>query len=522
MENKKIIPLALFAIALLIFVIPERAFALQQVTVDVFNSTASNAREVEYESGTIKSWFILSSVTSTTSKLERVSATTDTLSLSKTLLLEPNHTTIPNTASGLTCSTSFCYVTLQQNAPFTATWQIQKYSTSTLTLVSYYNWTLSFGGGTKPRLGDATTLYGTEDCNGAPYYRLGFFALNDTTHLASFTPYGACGSSGLGTVVLHQSLANKAIERIGTTTDTVFNIWRTDTGVTKCSTANIGVQSGVLYSSTLSRWVITRSTSIVLVDDSCATTVISSCTSCPTFSSTWEVAENPSPGVHEIYISGATSGSTTTVIALDATSTATIGNMKFLFNVNNGGTAPNSFNSRLMDSGVGTGNTGHQVGFHAVNDFVIEQIEGAPAEEGDQQQSEFCAQPENVNLLTCRLETVPALAQVSASETFGNSTLHICQQIKLCDPNNDDIKTNGLGYLLVAIGLGVMTAIFWLASGGKLKDIPTFVWFIGTLCVLGAFTAFQFVDVTFFIVGILVIIALASAKIVQNLDLGGF
>lgn len=85
-----------------------------------------------------------------------------------------------------------------------------------------------------------------------------------------------------------------------------------------------------------------------------------------------------------------------------------------------------------------------------------------------------------------------------------------------------DIRFNGVGYMIVAIGLGILISMFFLASKGDLNRIPTFVWFIGTLAVVGALTGFGFVDVTFFIIGILVIIALASAKILSTLELGGF
>lgn len=109
----------------------------------------------------------------------------------------------------------------------------------------------------------------------------------------------------------------------------------------------------------------------------------------------------------------------------------------------------------------------------------------------------------------------------SASETVGNSTNFIFSQVGLV-PAGSNIKTNGVGYAMVAVTEGILISMFFLATKGDIKQIPNFVWVIGTLAVLGACTAFGFVDVTFFLIGILVIIALASAKILSTLELGGF
>ena len=104
-----------------------------------------------------------------------------------------------------------------------------------------------------------------------------------------------------------------------------------------------------------------------------------------------------------------------------------------------------------------------------------------------------------------------------ASQSFGNSTNDLFVQIGLV-PEGSDIRTNGVGYILVAVGLGLLIAIFFLASQGELGKIPTFVWVLGALVVVGMFAAFQVIDPTFFIMAILVIIALASAKILSALE----
>lgn len=92
----------------------------------------------------------------------------------------------------------------------------------------------------------------------------------------------------------------------------------------------------------------------------------------------------------------------------------------------------------------------------------------------------------------------------------------------LINSTNTNVKTNGTGYILVMVAFGVLTAMFWLASGGDLGRIPTFVWFIASLGVLGMAVGIGLIDVTFFIIGAIAVIALATARILSTLELGGF
>lgn len=139
---------------------------------------------------------------------------------------------------------------------------------------------------------------------------------------------------------------------------------------------------------------------------------------------------------------------------------------------------------------------------------------------GQSPNEEFCSLPENANILICRLEESPPLT--GASELLNQSSTNIVCMIGLLSctqdsdgnftPDNPDIKTNGVGYLITIIAFGILISIFWLASGGRLGDIPTFVWFIATLAILGLMVGFDFLDVTFLLIGVIAIVALAVAK----------
>lgn len=124
----------------------------------------------------------------------------------------------------------------------------------------------------------------------------------------------------------------------------------------------------------------------------------------------------------------------------------------------------------------------------------------------------FCSQPENVNLLTCRL-----LAQggvfTGPSETIQQGANKIFIQTGLIDGSDTNPKTNGTGYLIVVIALAIMVGIMWVASRGQLTEIPTFIWFIGTIAIVGVFTIADYIDPTFLVITVIVIIGLAVAKI---------
>lgn len=79
-------------------------------------------------------------------------------------------------------------------------------------------------------------------------------------------------------------------------------------------------------------------------------------------------------------------------------------------------------------------------------------------------------------------------------------------------PLNSDVKTNGVGYLIAIIGLAILISLFWVASDHDLRNIPTFVWFIAVLGLLGAMVALNWLDPTFFIIAIIALVGLGVAK----------
>lgn len=129
-----------------------------------------------------------------------------------------------------------------------------------------------------------------------------------------------------------------------------------------------------------------------------------------------------------------------------------------------------------------------------------------------------CTLPENANILTCRLGGDGSLVGAgnfivgNVNGTTGLTPIICSTGIVDCIAN-PDMKTNGVGYLLVTIALGVIIGVLWVASRGDLNSIPTFIWFVATLAVVGAFTLMDLIDATFLVITAIIVVALAAAKV---------
>lgn len=129
-----------------------------------------------------------------------------------------------------------------------------------------------------------------------------------------------------------------------------------------------------------------------------------------------------------------------------------------------------------------------------------------------------CTLPANEFLLICRLggdgSLVSAGAYIVGNSSDGTGLSGIICSVGIVDCVADpNMKTNGVGYLLVAIALAIIIGILWVASRGDLNSIPTFIWFIATLAVVGAFTLMNLIDATFLVVTVIIVVALAAAKV---------
>jgi len=128
-----------------------------------------------------------------------------------------------------------------------------------------------------------------------------------------------------------------------------------------------------------------------------------------------------------------------------------------------------------------------------------------------------CSLPANVNILICRITAINQTPLAGASILTNQSATNISCQVGIiaCTdgiPDNPDIKTNGIGYILLMVGLGIFVGLLWVASRGQITEIPNYVWMVGTIAVVGAITVVGWIDPTILIVSIITVIALAGIK----------
>lgn len=140
-----------------------------------------------------------------------------------------------------------------------------------------------------------------------------------------------------------------------------------------------------------------------------------------------------------------------------------------------------------------------------------------------------CADPAFSYRLICNLEGNGAL--VGSSELINQTSTNIGCMIGIiaCTqdedgnfiPDNPDIQTNGIGYLLWIVALGIFVGMMWVASRGQLSELPTFLWFIGAIGITLVVTVIGWIDPTALIISVVVVIAFAVAKAKGVLGGGG-
>jgi len=139
--------------------------------------------------------------------------------------------------------------------------------------------------------------------------------------------------------------------------------------------------------------------------------------------------------------------------------------------------------------------------------FVIIEA-GALPPTGDPLLDEFCAIEGNQDLLAC----FEPEALVGASELVSDSIFDLLVSAGLITGTDTNCKTNGVGYGITAVALGIFVGLLWVASRGQLLDVPTFIWVLGAISIVAMITAFNCLEPQYLIITIIVIIALATAK----------
>lgn len=133
-----------------------------------------------------------------------------------------------------------------------------------------------------------------------------------------------------------------------------------------------------------------------------------------------------------------------------------------------------------------------------------------------------CSLPENAQKLLCRIGGDGSIGSAGAfvvgDGSDGTGVSGIACSLGFVDCTvNEDVKTNGIGYLMFIAGVAIMIGLFFIVSRGNLLAIPTFIWIIGILSLAGAMALFNIIDPVIFIITIVAVIALAVPKILSTI-----
>jgi hypothetical protein len=134
--------------------------------------------------------------------------------------------------------------------------------------------------------------------------------------------------------------------------------------------------------------------------------------------------------------------------------------------------------------------------------------------------SDFCEIAGNEFLLRCRAEANGGSLSFGNSTTFNPIGGTNDQLVSALGLSNSDIKTNGVGYLLLAVALLLFNSlwiftVFVMKGRGVVVDNPIYISALISVAIISAFVLMQFTDPLILIVAVVALVALASPKIVS-------
>lgn len=326
----------------------------------------------------------------------------------------------------------------------------------------------------------------------------------------SFTPYNITASFadlGVDTVSRLYATSIGGVNYMSISASAAgnwFKIFTLDTFTVKCTASGTVTSRGIIYDATTGVWLITNTGGDVKTYNNNCVSVssIASTNFCGSTGSTQSVKYSG----NSVFVACVETGSANNAVVVYNTSSSSIiakyfcgSSVAWSASQEVLAYAPSSDSIACTTYTHDTVRITFQSGFNQENN--------AP--------TDACI--ENPETLLCRLQALEGNALGSATESTTTSLNDLFVQSGLV-AEGSDIQTNGVGYFIIAVMLGIMIAMFALASNMELGKIPPFVWMLGAISVVGSGTAFGLVDTTFFIISILIIIALASMKILSAFE----
>lgn len=314
---------------------------------------------------------------------------------------------------------------------------------------------------------------------------------------------GSCSGTNFGLNDIRSAVYN-GVDSLGVIAANAFSIWTISSGTRNCNT---GIVVGSNPLGTIAyfnnNWYATVGSQAQI--DQFNTSCVRSSNYITNHGQTTINGIWFSSTMDSVFIVGA---STTSVMNITSSQFSTLA-----YTINYGAASAGTSTSAL-------GSNVNQVGLMGATTFRVLQIDAIAQEEEEETGGVDCSDPDFSYRLICNIQGNSGL--VGASQLINQSGTNIACQIGLLSctqdedgnfvPDNPDIQTNGLGYILAAIAIGIFVGILWVASRGQLTDIPTFIWFIGSIAIIGAITAIGWIDPTFLIIAVITIVGFAVAK----------
>lgn len=529
--NKKIIPVALLVFALsAILMLGDRGFLIPAYALSFDNVTVASGDKITGTDGSTYYHVVVSAVGS--------SATWQTFRISDNSLvstksiksLTGNYSTPSTVNSGnngavrdMQCTITYCIFMWDASIAQFQKWSI---SGSPTNYVNESSFSLSAASNSlsEPIKILGGVLYGIATCSATGNRVLYKIALSDLTPLAVF---GDCITTNMSTQIGYTitgcvscggspTVNRVAVQMQGSGGQNVYHIWNTDTLGRICASSftssTVSNANGLIYlGNTVNKFAMARDANDVITTSVSSCTIVDTITSATMLTGNYikELSVNTHNNEWYVYSKSASATAQASIMSLSTLNslTTTLG-MAGASMIRHSMFSVNNQNKLFLVDSTTTARM-----------YQLDTASGGNPPESDFVGGVDCSLPANAQTLLCRLHTISAngTALSGATESTTTSLNNLFIQAGLVEEGSD-IQTNGVGYFIIAIMLGIMIAMFALASNMELGKIPPFVWMLGAISVVGSGTAFGLVDTTFFIISILIIIALASMKILSAFE----
>lgn len=438
---------------------------------------------------------------------------------------------------GIVCDSTYCYFTWSQ----ATTDQVQKWQISNGNPITYINDT-SIGSTNALNVpialsGAGSMIYIVAQCTATSNSLM--FGITNAIPFVTAQTFGDCTTVQMGIQQAYLIVVggtNKiGVQVQGSAGQNVFHIWDslalTRTCATSFTSSLVSNVRGLVYLSTVNKFAFARDANDIVTTAMTSCTVVDTITSATLGTTSFIKGLDINTHNNEWYVYSNSAGTQGKVSVMTLSPTILTNTYSFLAN---GATMTSGYNMFTIDSLnkvflIDSTTIGRM--------WQLDTASGGESPEGSGIGldcsasnivcSTFCETAGNEFLLRCRAEAnggfLPIGNNTNNFDPIGGTNDVIVAGFGL---DNNDIKTNGVGYMLLGVSLLIantlwLLVVFSMKGKGVHVDSPLFVSAIISFAVIFAFVLVGWSDPLFLIVGIVAMIAFAAPKIVNIIRGGG-